>query len=166
MNTQASSHTPLSVYIIKCFNNTAPAADAGVGCLDIFPLSYHFSLLSPSLWETAQYRLKYCLKGPFRAVKPQNNHQTILLLSCILGQFVRVVCTIPYVMRFKSTAKVYFITLCSTITNLACKFVALVLLKYNIKWLFFQIMNTHFMLFFVNPFKCNVAHASSERHEF
>ena len=37
---------------------------AGGGCLDIFSLIYHFSFLSPSLWETARYRLKYCLKGP------------------------------------------------------------------------------------------------------
>ena len=36
----------------------------GGGCLDIFSLVYHFSLLSASLWETARYRLKYCLKGP------------------------------------------------------------------------------------------------------
>ena len=36
----------------------------GQGCLDIFSLIYHFSFLSPSLWETARYRLKYCLKGP------------------------------------------------------------------------------------------------------
>ena len=28
-----------------------------------FSLVYHFSFLSPSLWETARYRLKYCLKG-------------------------------------------------------------------------------------------------------
>ena len=34
------------------------------GCLDIFTLLYLFSPLSPSLWETARYRLKYCLKGP------------------------------------------------------------------------------------------------------
>ena len=27
-------------------------------------LSFLCSLLSPSLWETARYRLKYCLKGP------------------------------------------------------------------------------------------------------
>ena len=40
------------------------AVGAGWGCLDIFSLSYHFSFLSPSLWETARYRLKYCLKGP------------------------------------------------------------------------------------------------------
>ena len=36
------------------------------GCLDIFSLEYHFSFVSPSLWETAQYRLKYCLKGPLK----------------------------------------------------------------------------------------------------
>ena len=29
------------------------AVDAGEGCLDIFSLVYHFSFLSPSLWETA-----------------------------------------------------------------------------------------------------------------
>ena len=32
-------------------------------CLDIFTLIYPISLLSPSLWETVRYRLKYCLKG-------------------------------------------------------------------------------------------------------
>ena len=43
---------------------TALTVGAGGGCLDNFSLIYHFSLLSPSLWETARYRLKYCLKGP------------------------------------------------------------------------------------------------------
>ena len=42
---------------------TALAVGAGGGCLDIFTLIYPFSFLSPSLWETARYRLKYCLKG-------------------------------------------------------------------------------------------------------
>ena len=42
----------------------ALAVGAGGGCLDIFTLLYPFSTLSPSLWETARYRLKYCLKGP------------------------------------------------------------------------------------------------------
>ena len=42
---------------------TALAVGAGGGCLDIFTLFYPFSL-SPSLCETARYRLKYCLKGP------------------------------------------------------------------------------------------------------
>ena len=39
------------------------AEGAGRGGLDIFTLLYPFYPLSPSLWETAQYRLKYCLKG-------------------------------------------------------------------------------------------------------
>ena len=30
-------------------------------CLDILSLIYHSSLLSPSLWETARCKLKYCL---------------------------------------------------------------------------------------------------------
>ena len=42
----------------------ALAVGAGRGCSDIFSLVYHFSFLSPSLWETARYRLKYCLKEP------------------------------------------------------------------------------------------------------
>ena len=50
---------------------TALAVGAGGGCLDIFTLFYPFFLLSPSLWETARYRLKYCLKGPLNP-KPTN----------------------------------------------------------------------------------------------
>ena len=45
---------------------------AGGGCLGIFSLIYHFSFLSPSLWETARYRLKYCLKGPLNPKQPTN----------------------------------------------------------------------------------------------
>ena len=41
----------------------ALAVGAGGGCLDIFTLLHPFSPLSPSLWGTARYRLKYCLKG-------------------------------------------------------------------------------------------------------
>ena len=51
---------------------TALAVGAGGGCLDIFILIYHFSPLSPSLWEMARYRLKYCLKGPFNPNQPTN----------------------------------------------------------------------------------------------
>ena len=40
------------------------AEGAGGGCLDIFTVICPFSPLSPSLCETARYRLKYCLKGP------------------------------------------------------------------------------------------------------
>ena len=35
-----------------------------------FSLIYHFSLFSPALWETARYRLKYCLKGPLNPNQP------------------------------------------------------------------------------------------------
>ena len=50
----------------------ALAVGAGGGCLDIFTLIYPFSSLSPSLWETARYRLKYCLKGPLNPKQPTN----------------------------------------------------------------------------------------------
>ena len=48
------------------------AVGAGGGCLDFFSLIYHFSFLSPSLWETGRYRLKYCLKGPLSPKQPTN----------------------------------------------------------------------------------------------
>ena len=51
---------------------TALTVGAGGGCLDIFTLVYPFSPLSPSLWETARYRLKYCLKGPLNPKQPTN----------------------------------------------------------------------------------------------
>ena len=47
--------------------------------MDIFSLVYHFSLLSPSLWETARYRLKYCLKGPLSPKQPINHLSTFSL---------------------------------------------------------------------------------------
>ena len=50
----------------------ALAVGAGGGCLVIFTLIYHFSSLSPSLWETTRYRLKYCLKGPLNPKQPTN----------------------------------------------------------------------------------------------
>ena len=49
---------------------TALVVGAGGGCLDIFSLIYHFSFLSPSLRETARYRLKYCLEGPLNLKQP------------------------------------------------------------------------------------------------
>ena len=43
-----------------------------LSCLDIFTLLCPFSPLSPYLWETARYRLKYCLKGPLNPKQPTN----------------------------------------------------------------------------------------------
>ena len=51
---------------------TALAVGAGGGCLDIFTLICPFSSLSPSLWETPRYRLKYCHKGPLNPKQPTN----------------------------------------------------------------------------------------------
>ena len=51
---------------------TSFAVGAGGSFLDIFTLIYPFSPLSPSLWETARYRLKYCLKGPLNPKQPTN----------------------------------------------------------------------------------------------
>ena len=60
---------------------TALAVGAGGGCLDIFTLIYPFSFLSPSLWETARYRLKYCLKGPLNPKQPTNQPTNQILLQ-------------------------------------------------------------------------------------
>ena len=54
----------LLIWMIVGQGPIALAVGAGGGGLDIFTLLYPFSSLSPSLWETARYRLKYCLKGP------------------------------------------------------------------------------------------------------
>ena len=60
-----------TIWIVVGQGPTALAVGAGGGCLDIFTLIYPFFPLSPSLWETARYRLKYCLKGPLNP-KPTN----------------------------------------------------------------------------------------------
>ena len=50
----------------------ALAVGADGGCLNSFTLIYPFFPLSPSLWETVRYRLKYCLKGPLNRKQPTN----------------------------------------------------------------------------------------------
>ena len=71
----------------------ALAVGAGGGCLDIFSLDYHYSLLSPSLWETARYRLKYWLKGPLSPKQPTsqsvyNSPKGSLKRNCIDRSFI------------------------------------------------------------------------------
>ena len=61
----------LLVWMIVGQGPIALAVGAGGVDLDIFILLYLFSFLSPSVWETARYRLKYCLKGPL----PQKQQQ-------------------------------------------------------------------------------------------
>ena len=60
----------------------ALAVGAGGGCLDIFTLIYLFSPLSPSVWETVRYRLKYCLKGPLNPKQPTNHPNPIQKCTC------------------------------------------------------------------------------------
>ena len=61
-----------TIWILVGQGPTALAVGAGGGCLDIFILIYPFFSLPPSLWETARYRLKYCLKGP---LNPKSTNQ-------------------------------------------------------------------------------------------
>ena len=62
-----------TIWITAGQGPTALAVGAGGGgCLDIFTLICPFSPLSPSLWETVRYRLKYCLKGPLNSKQPTN----------------------------------------------------------------------------------------------
>ena len=61
--------------ILITVGRIALAVGAGGGGLDIL-LSSILSSLSPSLWETARYRLKYCLKGPLNPKQPTNHSVT------------------------------------------------------------------------------------------
>ena len=69
-----------TIWMIVGQGPIALAVGAGGLCLDIFILLYLFSPLSPSLWETARYRLKYCLKGPLNSEQPTNQPTNQLLL--------------------------------------------------------------------------------------
>ena len=52
-NTKVTDTAGESVWNIVGQGHIALAVGAGGGCLDIFSLIYHFSFLSPSLWELA-----------------------------------------------------------------------------------------------------------------
>ena len=69
----------LLIWMIVGQRPPALAVGAAGGCLDICTLIYPFSPLSPSLWETARYRLKYCLKGPLN--QKTNNQRTLFSRS-------------------------------------------------------------------------------------
>ena len=69
---------------------TALSVGASGGCLDIFILIYPISPLSPSLWETARYRLKYCLKGPLNPKQSTNRlgSKVKLMRSLVISIFL------------------------------------------------------------------------------
>ena len=55
----------------------------GWGLFEHFSLVYHFSFLSSSLWETARYRLKYCLIGPLSPKQPTMQVIVLLIYSSL-----------------------------------------------------------------------------------
>ena len=71
----------------------ALAVGVGGGCLDIFTL-LSFLSLSLSLWETARYRLKDCLKGPLNPKQPTNQY---IIMIHVLHCYVEPVMTICHV---------------------------------------------------------------------
>ena len=56
----------------------------GWGLFGHFSLFYYFSLFSPSLWEMARYRLKYCLKVPLGPKQPTSQPLFIVPKLCKL----------------------------------------------------------------------------------
>ena len=64
-----------TVWMVVGHGPTALAVSTGGGCLNIFILIHPFSSLCPFLWETARYRLKYCLKGPLKKKKRRKNQK-------------------------------------------------------------------------------------------
>ena len=61
-----------TIWMIVGQGPTALAVGAGEGCLDISTLISLYSPMPLSFWETARYRLKYCLKGPLNPKQPAN----------------------------------------------------------------------------------------------
>ena len=72
-----------TIWMIVEQEPSALAVGGGGGCLDVFTLIYLFSSLSPSLWETARYRLKYCLKGLLNPKQLTNLPTAHCLLSTV-----------------------------------------------------------------------------------
>ena len=67
-----------TIWMIVGQGPIALAVGAGGGGLDIL-LSSILSPLSPSLWETTRYRLKYCLKGSLNPKQPTNQPFSLIL---------------------------------------------------------------------------------------
>ena len=72
-----------TIWMIVGQGPIALAVGAGGVGLVIFTLLFPFSPLSPSLWETARYRLKYCFKEPLNPLQPTNQYlgKTVLIIG-------------------------------------------------------------------------------------
>ena len=75
-----------TIWMIVGQGPIALAVGAGGGCLGVFALLCPFSPLSPSLWETARYRLKCCLKGPLNPKQLTNELNIQKYLMTYYGQ--------------------------------------------------------------------------------
>ena len=71
---------------------------AGGICKDLFSLVYHFSLLSPSFWDIARYKFKYCLKGPLSTKQPTNKISYIFQRN----RFIQVIGRKAFNLTFRS----------------------------------------------------------------
>ena len=76
----------ISIRNYNAFHTFSANNEIAAGGVSIFinndaPHIYPFSSLSPSLWETARYRLKYCLKGPLKPKQPTNQPHSHIPLN-------------------------------------------------------------------------------------
>ena len=63
----------------------------GWGLFGHFSSHLSFLFLSPSLWEAARYRLKYCLKGPLNPKQPTNQlkfHGILVIRFLVMTNFI------------------------------------------------------------------------------
>ena len=91
-----------TIWMIVGQGPTVLAVGAGGGCLDIFTLIYPFSPLSPSLWEMARYRLKYCLRGPLNPKQPTNqnpSYKTEIDFGDFLEENISQIVVVPVLIR-------------------------------------------------------------------
>ena len=70
-----------TIWMIVGQGPTALTLGAGGDLFGLFSFIYPFSPLSPSLWKTARYELKYCLKGLLTPKQPTNQ-------TCYNSQFI------------------------------------------------------------------------------
>ena len=88
-----------------------------MGVVWTFLFSSILSLLSPSLWETTRYRLKYCLKG---SLSPKSTNQPIIqsMERKIIGQIQGIISRRKLVRN--PTIQYIIIILLANMTTLAC----------------------------------------------
>ena len=122
---------------------TALVVAAGRSCLDIFTLIYTFFPLSPSLWETARYRLKYCLKGPLNP-KPTSEN-IFFFLTCFVRIPARnsmspIIQTTWFTRRLESLILSFYIFIYSTISVLFDLFISIQYLCRNDEKIYVRIV--------------------------